>query len=559
MNAMNQEGLNEENGAGASTSLAVPPNNADRTTNEDAGATTNAAPPSPASDLLGYLIADPHEHSPNFLIQHFRVLSGVPTPRPGMMVAVRTRTDDRRDSLILGRVSNAWEVNPHEDAFSSNLREVLPIRTEYAPEGSSTVIYRVVAIEPLEEAILRSDSSIETIRDVHTLPRAGSPVFAASDNFVIGALGLEPDPNKGLYVGNVRGEAGLPVVLNRTAIQRHIFIGGGIGSGKSYTRGVLAEELAALGVPQINIDVNGEMVDAALELGGSNLIPGESFKVPLSAFTAEDVINAVPSLNGNMIELVRHSHEELLKETMRTGRYFLVDDLLKKIVEVGPSLEMKAITITPAKSRTERLSRISYIGAPFDWKSALKPGAFINIDCKGLLVSDLRIIAAAVSRDIQRLAQSRAIPFVVLSIDEFHLVAPAHEETVALQVLRELARVGRHFRIGLILTTQSPQDVDRSILKRLLTRFLHAIEPDQLDSLRGVFSDASHDLVLQLPKLPQGVCILTGAYETVKHATVIEVRKRTTTHGGATPNIWADIERAGWVGKRPLESVKKET
>ena len=361
MNAMNQEGWNEENGAGASTSLAVPHNNADRTTNEDAGATTNAAPPSPASDLLGYLIADPREHSPNFLIQHFRVLSGVPTPRPGMMVAVRTRTDDQRDSLILGRVSNAWEVNPHEDAFSSNLREVLPIRTEYAPEGSSTVIYRVVAIEPLEEAILRSDSSIETIRDVHTLPRAGSPVFAASDNFVIGALGLEPDPNKGLYVGNVRGESNLPVVLNRTAIQRHIFIGGGIGSGKSYTRGVLAEELAALGVPQINIDVNGEMVDAALELGGSNLIPGVSFKVPLSAFTAEDVINAVPSLNGNMIELVRHSHEELLKETMRTGRYFLVDDLLRKIVEVGPSLEMKAITITPAKSRTERLLSLIHI------------------------------------------------------------------------------------------------------------------------------------------------------------------------------------------------------
>jgi uncharacterized protein len=556
MNTASQDELNEENTPRVSTSLAPSRRNADQ--NEDARTATSVAPQPQDPNLLGYLIADMHEHSPNFLIQHFRVLSGVSTPRPGMMVAVQTRTDDQKDSLILGRVSNAWEVNPHEDAFSSNLRDVLPIRTEYAHEGSSTVIYRVAAIEPLEEAILRMDGSFATIRDVQTLPRAGSPVFVASDDLVIGALGLEPDPDKGIYVGNVRGEPDLAVVLSRTAIQRHIFIGGGIGSGKSYTRGVLAEELAALGIPQINIDVNGEMVDAAQELGGRNLIPGESFKVPLSAFTAEDVINAVPSLNGNMVELVRHAHEELLKVSMRTGRHFLVDDLLKKIMEVGPTLEMKSITVTPAKSRTERLSRIPYIGEPFDWKSALKPGAFMNIDCKGLLVSDLRIITAAVARDIQRLAQSRAIPFVVISIDEFHLVAPAHEDTVALQVLRELARVGRHYRIGLILTTQSPQDVDRSILKRLLTRFLHAIEPDQLEALRGVFSDASQDLVQQLPKLPQGVCIMTGAYETVKHATVIEVRKRITTHGGATPNIWADLEREGWVGKRPLKNVKKE-
>src|SRR4029079_5885952 len=97
--------------------------------------------------------------------------------------------------------------------------------------------------------------------------------------------------------------------------------------------------------------------------------------------------------------------------------------------------------------------------------------------------------------------------FVTFSIDEFHLVAPAQDEAVATQVLREIARVGRPHRLGLILTTQSPSDVDRSILKRLLTRFLHSIEPDQLDALRGVFSDASDDLVRSMPKLPQGVAV----------------------------------------------------
>jgi DNA helicase HerA-like ATPase len=108
------------------------------------------------------------------------------------------------------------------------------------------------------------------------------------------------------------------------------------------------------------------------------------------------------------------------------------------------------------------------------------------------------------------------------------------------------------------LTTQSPSDVDRSILKRLLTRFLHSIEVDQLDSLRGVFSDASEELVTQLPKMPVGTCVLTGAAETIKHATMINVRSRETTHGGKTPEIWSEYEKAGWKGKKSLPYIRNK-
>jgi uncharacterized protein len=506
------------------------------------------APPA----YVGTLIALESAHSPNYLKQHFRIAPHIPSPKPGSMVAVEAITDDGRHSRILERVINAWEVNPHEDAFSSNLREVIPIRTEYAEEGSSTVIYRVAEIEPLKEALLDENGQIAEIRDVQTLPRAGAPVYEATEEQIIEALGLADDPERGIHIGVLRGSQ-IPVVLKRDVIQRHIFIGGGIGSGKSYTRGVLAEELQMLGVPQVNIDVNGEMVDAAEELGGINHEPGKGFQLPLNAFTADDIINAVPGLTSLMADLVRHAHEELLKVSRKTGNYFLLKDLTDKMSAVAPELELKATTFKPAIGRTESLERIKYIGKPYDWESVLKPGAFININCKGLLVSDLRIITAAVARDLQRLGQAKKFPFVAFSIDEFHLVTPHNENSVSLQVLRELARIGRHLRIGLILTTQSPQDVDRSILKRLLTRFLHAIEPDQLDSLRGIFSDASEDLIKQLPKMPQGTCILTGAYETIRHASVIQVRQRSTTHGGKTPDIWSDFEAAGWVGKHPIQ------
>jgi uncharacterized protein len=524
--------------------------NASNGSHSENSVSVSTVPAPPA--YVGTLIALESAHSPNYLKQHFRIAPHTPSPKPGSMVAVEAITDDGRHSRILERVINAWEVNPHEDAFSSNLREVIPIRTEYAEEGSSTVIYRVAEIEPLKEALLDENGQIIEIRDVQTLPRAGAPVYEATEEQIIEALGLTDDLERGIHIGVLRGSQ-IPVVLKRDIIQRHVFIGGGIGSGKSYTRGVLAEELQMLGVPQVNIDVNGEMVDAAEELGGINHEPGKEFQLPLNAFTADDIINAVPGLTSLMADLVRHAHEELLKVSRKTGNYFLLQDLTEKMRQVAPELDMQNRTINPAIGRTESLERIKYIGKPYDWESVLKPGAFININCKGLLVSDLRIITAAVARDLQRLGQAKKFPFVAFSIDEFHLVTPHNENSVSLQVLRELARIGRHLRIGLILTTQSPQDVDRSILKRLLTRFLHAIEPDQLDSLRGIFSDASEDLIKQLPKMPQGTCILTGAYETIRHASVIQVRQRSTTHGGKTPDIWSDFEAAGWVGKHPIQ------
>lgn len=492
--------------------------------------------------------------SPSFAGVDVRLDPGQFT-NPGRYLAAVARATDGTDVLILCRVNDVHEVNPHEDASSSNLRTVLPFGTNYAEEGSSTVIWRVATTEPIEEAVLDSDGNLRSIRAVETLARAGADVYEAPPDLTIQALGLLDDPNAGLDLGHLRGQGGAPAVLRKEVLQRHVFIGGGIGSGKSYTRGVLAEELQAWGVPQVNIDVNGEMIDATRELGGLNVEPGkDGFTIPLSALSSADVLDAVPSINRgtNMETLLRFTHEHLQRQVQRgTISHFGVDELVNAIPDCAQTLEMTdKRTVEPTRLRTQSLKRLSFIGKPFDWGSALRPGAIVNIDCRSLSIGELRLVAATVARDLQRLARQRAIPFVVLSIDEFHLVAPNDDSAVATQVLREIARVGRHFRMGLILTTQSPSDVDRSILKRLLTRLLHAIEPDQLDALKGVFSDASPELVRSLPKLPQGTCVLTGAFETVRHATVVDIRSRRTTHGGATPDVFSDLAERGWQGKR---------
>jgi uncharacterized protein len=507
-------------------------------------------------DELGGVVSD--DASPTFEEVRFR-LDAAQAVVPGEFVAVEGRErDGSLVSWVMCRILDVHEVNPHEDPYSSTVRAVLSFPITYSREGESTVIYRLVRCQPVEELPAVSGGVGEP-GEIHTLPRAGDRVFRPRPDMIAAAMGFPPDPGDGLHIGNLHGADSVRVTLDNGAVQRHVLIVGGIGSGKSYTRGVLGEELHRWGVPQVNIDVNGEMIDAARQMGGVNVRPGDGFTLPLGSLTREDLLEAVSGVNrGTNIEtLIGYTFDHLSREIKRGNRSeFSVNDLVNEIEEQAPRLEMKnASTLRPAQQRVRALERLAYIGERYDWVRALKPGAFINIDCRGLLLGDLRVITAAVARDLQDLARTKEIPFTVLSIDEFHLVAPNDDRLVSTQVLREIARIGRHYRLGLILTTQSPSDVDRAVLKRLLTRFVHTIEPDQLDSLRGIFADAPPEMIRGLPKLPRGTCVLTGVAETVRHATVVDVRRRVTSHGGATPDVFSDLRQRGWDGKKPLEDI----
>jgi len=485
----------------------------------------------------------------------------------GRIVGIRSRRPTGEPILTLIRVEHMREQNPHEDAESSTVADVIPFETRYAPEGRSTVIYRAAEGELLEEIVLNDDGTLNRIESVETLPLSGSLVVDVPPEFIAKALNFASSLEDGLDVGTVHGVPGVRALLSKKIVQTHMFLTGGIGRGKSYARGVIAEELAAHGIPQINIDPMGEMVEATEDLGGLNVIPGKQssskFTLPLSALEAEDVLDAIPGINRstNIATLIAYAHNSLLvKKVLTKGEHFGVAELVERIEKVAPDLEMqKANTLMPAIQRASSLQHIDFIGNPFPWEEHLRPGQIVNIDCRGRLVPELRLIAAAVARDIQRLAKARKIPFVVLSIDEAHLIAPNQEDVVTTQVLREIARIGRHYRIGLILTTQSPSDMDRPVLKRLLTRFIFAIEPDQLDALRGVFADAPEAVIRHLPKLPIGTAVITGVSETVKHATVIDVRERKTRVGGRTPDIFADLAARGWKGRKPLDSRKAQT
>src|SRR5437660_12651935 len=89
--------------------------------------------------LLGNVIST--DASPTFFRADFRVEPGQ-SVSPGSYVAIQAEAAGGDPVLIIARVEDMHEVNPHEDALSSTLRDVLPFEPRYAREGSSTVIHR---------------------------------------------------------------------------------------------------------------------------------------------------------------------------------------------------------------------------------------------------------------------------------------------------------------------------------------------------------------------------------------------------------------------------------
>jgi DNA helicase HerA-like ATPase len=128
-------------------------------------------------------------------------------------------------------------------------------------------------------------------------------------------------------------------------------------------------------------------------------------------------------------------------------------------------------------------------------------------------------------------------------IDEAHLFVPQGENSACKQIIREGVRIGRHHGICMILMTQSPIDIDRSTIRQCNTRLVFALEPDQLDAIKGVKSDATEEMLNTLPKMPRGTCLLSGTYESVKHTIPVKIRLRhTDCKGGDTPNIFEEME-----------------
>jgi uncharacterized protein len=459
------------------------------------------------------------------------------------------------NNLTVIQVGNSFEVNPNEVPDLAAAREALGLNRGYGGEGVSTRIFRLAECTTIEEFDLRKVGKSWEVsgdgRAPELLSRAGDPVVLLSQELIIQAIGGRQDPDSGIYLGQTYGSGGVPVTLTPEILQLHIGIFGNPGTGKSYLGGNLIEEAVAWNIPTLVLDINGEMIDAAKALKGQviTLPDPNNFGISLKLMTPQELVAITPNVQPNTIyaELIELAHDQLRNESK--GRRITFNDLRARIETLGDASKAPKTSVGAALARISVLERDPIIGTDFDFVEQLKKKGLVVLDCRFLSLRQTQLIAAAGARELQRIGREMARKaeegdkdagkwFALYFVDEAHAVVPDDEHVVSTQVHYELARMGRHVRTGLILSSQSPQDLNVSVLKRLQMRFVFSLEKDQLRSIQGVLADLDEKILQQLPKLPRGICGVSGSGELVKHGFLLRVRERLTPVGGRTPKVF---------------------
>jgi uncharacterized protein len=510
-----------------------------------------AETPEVKSRIIGTVTAD--EASPSFDRFKFKALAKEYV-YPGTIIGAVIS----KSKFLIGRVSSAIEVNPHESASRISVRDAMDIEPDYPEEGLSTSVYRVYEADIIEEGFDRVSGI--AISEPSDMAKAGAEVFIPTEAVIAQAMGFPTDPDAALSVGRTRitaeDDSGANnVLLKREIIQRHIFIGGTTGSGKSWGTAILVEEINRLGIPIVILDSQHEYESLATGLFGKVLKPGHDYSVRLSSLSESEALDLVPTLRTSTqgTELLAFTFLRLKREK----GIFSLPDLLAGMEQDARTISVKPDSLRTALSRTRgSIERHKFIGGQTDWGNLLSQSPVTNIDCGNLDQSQLQLLVGTTLRELTNQRLKKVIPPYVVVLDEAHLLVPEHEETICKQVIRENVRIGRHYGISVILITQSPVDIDKKTIRQCNTRFIFALEPDQLESLRGVKADATDEMLTRLPKMPQGTRLLSGTYETIRHAIPIKIRSdRKTKPGGATPDIFEEM-KATWNQKKTPTQTK---
>lgn len=491
-----------------------------------------------------------YEGSPNFSDAAVLMQPDVVVLPGQFLCALHVRREENLVTIL--QVADCIEINPNETPELSAARDRLGLGKNYGAEGVSTRIYRLAICTTVEELRLKPGgwSVVETYAP-RSLLRSADPVIQMPDELIAATLGISTDPDAGLHVGEIFGVEKTRVVFSPSVLQLGVFATGNPGKGKSYFCGVLIEEAHAWDVPILAIDVNGELVETARDLGGLvvSLPDKTKFGLTLKLLTSPELISITPGVQEGTqyAELIELAHEQLKGEKQGDIGF---DDLVARIESLGEALDVKKPSIKAAVVRVQKLKHDPLFANQFDFIGELKKHKLIVLDCRYLSLRQTRLIAAAAARTLQQYGRRMTEQFnrtgdkeagawfAALFVDEAHTVAPNDERVVSTQVIYELARMGRHVRTGLIFSSQSPADLDPSVLKRLQTRFIFALERDQLKAIPGINADLPERLIAQLPKLPRGVCAVSGSSEHLKHGILLGVRQRRTSYGGATPQVF---------------------
>lgn len=100
---------------------------------------------------------------------------------------------------------------------------------------------------------------------------------------------------------------------------------------------------------------------------------------------------------------------------------------------------------------------------------------------------------------------------IVIVLEEAQNYIAENSDSVAKNVFERIAREGRKYGISLVVSSQRPAELSKTVLSQCNSFVIHRLQnPEDQKYIKGLVSSASADILDQLPVLPQQHAIITG-------------------------------------------------
>ena len=380
----------------------------------------------------------------------------------------------------------------------------------------------------------------------------GAEVLKAEDDFIKTIISIpEAEDEKTPYavLGKLDGKD-IPVAIDlNTILTKHVAVLAKSGAGKSYTVGVLLEEITERGVPLVVIDPHGEY--ASLAHANDDKEQQEqlaTFGTKARSYNVSEYADininpkAKPLLLPSRLTAAELTH--LLPGKLSANQQAILYSALKNLKDVTFDNLLFELEAEESPAKYNIISTIDYLrglpifsSSPTPYNELVKSGQATVINLKGINPDVQEIIVYKLAKDLFHLRKQNKIPPFFMVIEEAHNYCPERSfgETKASKILRDIASEGRKFGLGLCVVSQRPARVDKSILSQCSTQILLKVtNPNDLRALAASVEGLTSEAEAEIKHLPIGTALVTGVTDV---PLFVNIRPRKTMHGGDAVDV----------------------
>lgn len=411
-------------------------------------------------------------------------------------------------------------------------------------------------------------------------PNPGDAIFLASSETLAQML----SPKKAQEIGSAhigslltRETGEVPVVLSiKDVVSTHLAILASTGSGKSYTAGVLVEEL----MNQYNraavliVDPHGEYHTMNSIMGDTQFFGADGYKPEVKIFTPDkikvrfstlteaDVKYLLPEgTSDKMLHFLSQAFRKLTDSPMADRKLWGYHDLRDAVNEQKYGDEKKGDggnvssidgLLWRLDSRFDKKDGIFSDHEHIELREMFAPGRCTILQLSDIEQHEQQVIVGTLLRRVNKARMftvrgeaapntENHLPYPVFTLlEESHRFAPAGASVVSTNILKQILSEGRKFGVGIGLITQRPGKLDQDVLSQCMTQIImRIVNPIDQQTVAQSVEGAGRAMLAELPALTKGQAVISGVG--INTPVMCRIRPRLTQHGGETfdaPDEW---------------------